>query len=523
MHLLPPRIAQEGFPLSTSNSLIALFSSNHSRQTLALSGVGLGLWFAWSWCLFFGMPGGTAFVSRESQLLSCQTLCFTTTAVALLCSLLAQRQRETSRLHHPYLRVALESCLFVAGNVCLYQGIFFDAEGSAEIVAYIGALLTGIGYMLLSQDMIRIFAHIPSPRIAPTLSLSLLVGVLCLVVYDLLDVIPALILVCAIPIASACLAATMEAHDPSSSKKIVERTSSTGRAQRSLRMFVVAPLLYAIALGYLRMSRSGSPNDPTTTSLLFFIGMTIAVLVVLFLVLSLTRHLRPTAYFRWANVLISIGLLITLPMPQGNLTVAIVISIAGWALLEIAVWASGPDIAARLQLSTEYVYTLCRIVIFAGVAIGLGLHLALASVPDYSVQMGTVFAIALIIAATFLFPQIDEVIGAPGVGATASTQSELSGQGSPAQSSMPLSKRSEARIPLDQACGEIANRFALTSRETDVLMLLAQGRNSKAISERLGLSENTAKTHIRHIYEKCRVHSHQELLDIIEDFRNPSV
>ncbi len=56
----------------------------------------------------------------------------------------------------------------------------------------------------------------------------------------------------------------------------------------------------------------------------------------------------------------------------------------------------------------------------------------------------------------------------------------------------------------------------LTEREGDVLALLVQGRSFGYIAERMYVSENTVKTHVRHIYAKCGAHGKQELLDQVE-------
>lgn len=72
-----------------------------------------------------------------------------------------------------------------------------------------------------------------------------------------------------------------------------------------------------------------------------------------------------------------------------------------------------------------------------------------------------------------------------------------------------------------EACVRIlAAERNLTSRETEVLVLAAQGRNRKIISGELFISEETAKTHLRNIYNKLEVHSHQELIDLVHS-KNP--
>ncbi len=63
----------------------------------------------------------------------------------------------------------------------------------------------------------------------------------------------------------------------------------------------------------------------------------------------------------------------------------------------------------------------------------------------------------------------------------------------------------------------VAQRFGLSARETEIFLLLAQGRSRPYIRDSLYLSKNTVATHIRHIYEKLGVHSQQELIDLVEE------
>ena len=70
-----------------------------------------------------------------------------------------------------------------------------------------------------------------------------------------------------------------------------------------------------------------------------------------------------------------------------------------------------------------------------------------------------------------------------------------------------------------RSCLDIAARFGLSQRETDVLFLLAKGRTIAFIADELGVSFNTAKSHIRHVYVKIGVHTKSELLDLVEQGR----
>lgn len=70
-----------------------------------------------------------------------------------------------------------------------------------------------------------------------------------------------------------------------------------------------------------------------------------------------------------------------------------------------------------------------------------------------------------------------------------------------------------------RSCREISARFGLSAREEEVLFLLAKGRTIGFIADELGVSFNTAKSHIRHVYVKIGVHSRSELLDLVEQGR----
>lgn len=60
---------------------------------------------------------------------------------------------------------------------------------------------------------------------------------------------------------------------------------------------------------------------------------------------------------------------------------------------------------------------------------------------------------------------------------------------------------------------QLSTAYKLTEREGEVLQLILEGRSAPYIAETLFISENTAKTHIRHIYKKFNVNSKQELID----------
>lgn len=88
----------------------------------------------------------------------------------------------------------------------------------------------------------------------------------------------------------------------------------------------------------------------------------------------------------------------------------------------------------------------------------------------------------------------------------------------PAQSaSVAFGQRGEGDAAPKREIAAMAEQFALSPRETEVLEMLAAGRSPKRIAEKLFISESTAKSHCYRIYKKTGVHSQQDLLDLIEE------
>ena len=65
------------------------------------------------------------------------------------------------------------------------------------------------------------------------------------------------------------------------------------------------------------------------------------------------------------------------------------------------------------------------------------------------------------------------------------------------------------------ACELIAKKHGLTKRETEILSLLARGRDVSFICNELYLARNTVKGYTKRIYAKMNIHSKQEAIDMV--------
>lgn len=68
-----------------------------------------------------------------------------------------------------------------------------------------------------------------------------------------------------------------------------------------------------------------------------------------------------------------------------------------------------------------------------------------------------------------------------------------------------------------ERCNAVAERFNLTPREREVMLLIACGKDMPAMQEALVLSKSTISTHREHLYRKMGIHSRQSLINMIDE------
>jgi DNA-binding NarL/FixJ family response regulator len=63
----------------------------------------------------------------------------------------------------------------------------------------------------------------------------------------------------------------------------------------------------------------------------------------------------------------------------------------------------------------------------------------------------------------------------------------------------------------------------LTRREREVLAMLAEGETNARVANRLVVSEDTVKTHVKHILRKLAVHNRSHAVSLYFHLSGPSV
>lgn len=252
--------------------------------------------------------------------------------------------------------------------------------------------------------------------------------------------------------------------------------------------FIVTLLMLGLSLGLMQGIFSLT-NEITVLGSLTSIGYALAALFVAFTVFVVDLDFNRLLY-QVGFPLMALGFLVL--AGWGNGMVGYLLSITGYRFSEIVVWMLCVFLMSRLKQAQRYLFPLL------GFALGLGQALGLLCYDGHFEealpQIALVAAGILFIGALFLV--------------TTKGESQSWGIVTPGIPS--------AGALLDDAVLELSNRALLTKREAEIFALLARGKNRRAISEDLVLSENTVKTHIAKIYRKLGVSSQQELISIVE-------
>ncbi len=82
----------------------------------------------------------------------------------------------------------------------------------------------------------------------------------------------------------------------------------------------------------------------------------------------------------------------------------------------------------------------------------------------------------------------------------------------------PVPTEGAYRDRLSKRMAAVREFYGLSARETEVAELIARGNTMAHIAELLFVSENTVRTHAKHIYVKLDIHKRQELIDLVEHF-----
>lgn len=484
------------------NTILDRFVGNISPVALLVSS------FFWSW--FDIVPFSPLLFSSASVPFAIEPLAVSLVVSTVVLAVLTTNARLRAFALDPK---TFSICALVCGSIgsaIIYTG----AATSSMPALIIGGILIGIfegmgvvvvGGIATCQGTTNALIHIAA-------------ALPCNIVFVLIAVflLPAasVVFTVALPLCSAlCFAIyTVRAHNGATLASTLTARPTRTKAPGTLRalltsnvQFLLVVFVVAGSFGFVNQQAMTAPTDDPFIAYVSLVIRAAASAIVFIGYLRFSW--RPYSILGAALLLMAIGLVSNgiLASDLGDylfLSGYLCFDVLIWALIIVLNYRSGIPLLRTLC----FVYAIDQFGIFVGTVAGateLGGHQFAAS----CIVLGCTLMLLMVWLSNRSNPMKDGL---------SMYEIEFDGQRSDSEKSeLPVEEPSPVPLVREGRIEEMTARYFLSAREVDILTLLVSGRNGPYIAEHLCVSDNTVKTHIRHIYTKLDVHNRQELLDLV--------
>ena len=384
----------------------------------------------------------------------------------------------------------LAAVLTALGTVAISHPALAGTGDGASTLYLAGSLLTGVGSGIVVVLWAELLASLGSQRTVNYSVVSLLIAAVAYLLVRLLPIDVAQLVVALLPLVSMGCFVHFKRSVPRPPRAM---RNVRVREKPPVRMMVIA-VFFGVSFGAMKGLIAPVGDDwigvRDQLNIIAIAGGALAVFVTMSVYKMDFDHLT----YQIALPLMAAGFLF-LPLHEPWNVIGTAVHQFGYQYFYIIIWALWALLARKLDKPVARFASLSMMMLMAGQLAGsiAGAQLVLLADDPYTmavVAACSVFVILLVSLFAFESPFPE----------SGWSMFDPLGQDGPAPRS--LKKLAEMR--------------GLSPRETEVLELLAKGRNCSFISTQLVISEETAKTHIKRIYRKFGVHSQQALLDMIE-------
>lgn len=466
---------------SRLSSRATLIDSWHFKPWLL---VGIGYYFAWMLYVVFDLQGLVFADGGCDSLVLVRMMLSGTIAACMILAMVASERFDF--LNTGKWALALAGGISALGTVFL---VFSLNYVDSFALIFCSTVLLGMGNSVLYLSWGRHLVGVGAGRLAGHVAISCLFAG---AVYAVLQFIPSELafgIVVACPIASA-VTLVICAGIPSS----VEASAQPLDWRTGFTRILLSCLVAAFFLGIIRaLPVYGAilSHDRVMVG-----GTVVAIFAVVLTVLLLVGWKSPVvSLYRACSILLIVGYATIFFSVEAAPLLSLGFIMGGSVLFEGLMLLLFPFITVHTKTRTICLFGWTAVALHVGSLLGLVAGDILASLAtEYEVLFSAAALLTLAILFFFIFKEMD-VIG-------------FTGHAFGGAVAVPCNR--------DLLVNEIALRFRLSPRETEVFALLANGRSLPYIEEKLVVSHSTAKTHVRHIYEKTGVSGRQELHDLIE-------
>lgn len=270
---------------------------------------------------------------------------------------------------------------------------------------------------------------------------------------------------------------------------------------KDLRLpFVFSAFFFAFAYGVCQNQVHISSN---------IISYGIAGVLVIVFMLACHGKMSVHSLFKMAFPLVVLGVVLSMLLDMEAPFASSMVVNVGYALMTALFTLILADRQARFGLPVLWSLGIVRAVLTAGVFLGAQASaslLGMSSQDDFALKALVVVALVALVASALLWywdsrPNWSDLV-----------ISKLDEERQEAD--LKAEDRAKAEMVKDEIlarCESLAEEFKLSKRECEVLGYLALGWSAPRIETELCISNNTVKTHIKHIYAKLGVHSRDEV------------
>lgn len=456
--------------------------------------LGLALWWTWAYVVFYSqslLPDGDfgSTAPRDTWISSCFGYVLTMMAIIAV----------SGRIDSVACRIPLciaSSITTCAGTLVLAVSYHVGYSGPFWLAANVAAFVTGFGTALLSIAWGELFGSLGMDGTGRIVTISLFIGIvlnLCIIALPEAIRIPITVL---LPAASMAMLRKSFGTRPD---PVPEHDAPSEYDARPLPAKLIVNIgAIAITFGYLRgIGLTG--EELRISPYVLFSGIAVVALVLAIYTNVMHRPMNVGHIYR-AAMLVLIVSFVSIPylMDSALVGMAAAAVTACYDCFDMVVWAIMANVAALASTSTVVTFAWGRLSNHVGMLIGVGLGFLVSAWPAGVDTLQNLVSIAIVfILVLCIFVSTREI----------------------AFFTTPLAivrRMSVLDEEFADACTSIACDYGLTPREREVFELLGRGRNAACIAEALIISDNTVKTHARHIYKKLGINSQQQLMDLIE-------
>lgn len=398
---------------------------------------------------------------------------------------------------HKALWAIVSAHTILPGIVILAHAL--DGSSVFDCFGYPAWIVFGVGIGALLALWSELLVSFTKGFASKAIALSACIGALLYFVLSSLPIVVSVCFLCVAPAVSLALLRTLEKELPSA--PFVSRAESIER-HRLTKPIDVLNTMYGIVFGLSICMLSHM--DPST---LLYGSIALAIAAgALIMIPFFSKNTDKMMHGRIQKILfpvLVIGLLPVPFVPEGLQLVCTLVILAGFICLTLVNLDALYCLVKKYHVAPFYLVGRGHSPIIIGVAAGylIAYVMALTDIVGDAFLAVVSLVVVVILSAAITFINFDK----DHLEDEHETDQPDPTQGHPSKG------------PWKTKCEIVAKRYDLSAREIEVFNLLAKGRGTTYIQEKLYISSHTVKSHVYKIYKKMGINSREELITLVEE------